>query len=321
MDLSFSLQFPYSMVDCILDQWLKDHTRHHRAGHTLINLLCIMDLSCKSYIQNVNITVNQFQFFLKRGIFFHLPYIIAEEICHVLYKQTGIFCTLHHGKLCCCIQTVKQKMRVDLRLQIFKLCFLKVIFHTQFILDQPAFPLIVLFCLPDIITDTVHHFVAGFRHRTDLISGINDRKIYLQSTFGDRICRLRKFDKRSCNRSGHHNDPYKCYKHGYGQKKHTESDNVIQCGSQNRIILRVFKKHRCIQASDTGLQIIIKLLRLTVFFVITAYISSPLCLDRTGCLFQICIRHIADIFFHQKILVVYRLFIQFTDQISVILLI
>ena len=83
----------------------------------------------KPDIKNINIIINRFQLFSESGIFLSFLNIISKEIRHLLHKDACLFSILHHSKLCTCIQGIKQKMWIDLRLKIFQLSFFQVVFH------------------------------------------------------------------------------------------------------------------------------------------------------------------------------------------------
>ena len=72
---------------------------------------------------DVHIPIHQLQLLPYGGVLADLLHIVPEEIGHIFHEKTGLVRSLHHGKLRPCIQAVKQKMRVNLCLKIFKLRF------------------------------------------------------------------------------------------------------------------------------------------------------------------------------------------------------
>ena len=119
MNLAFPVNISDSMVHCILHYRLKDHTRHTDILHRFIHVTAKMNIPCKPHIQNINIVVYCLQLLSQSSILLSLLYIIPEKVCHLFHKDSGFLRILHHGQLRACIQGIKKKMRIDLRLKIF----------------------------------------------------------------------------------------------------------------------------------------------------------------------------------------------------------
>ena len=76
-----------------------------------------MNVSGKPHIQNIDVIVHKLQFLLKRGRASGFLDIIAKKICHPPKIVLRPVCSLQRSELRAGIETVEQKMRVDLRLQ------------------------------------------------------------------------------------------------------------------------------------------------------------------------------------------------------------
>ena len=158
-----------AMLHRIFDQWLKNHTRNTNIFDAFIYFFDIGNISRKTDIQNINIVINGLYFFPEHRIFFHLAYIISKKICHFFQKNTCLVRISHHGKLRSCIETVKQKMRVDLCLQIFELCFFKMCFHKKLPFFHLCLTLHTVFQLIDTLADAFQHLVKASGYNSNFI--------------------------------------------------------------------------------------------------------------------------------------------------------
>ena len=164
------------MLHCIFNQWLQNHTRNTNIINTFIHFLNIGDISGKTDIQDINVVIYRPNLLPEHGVFLHLTYIITEKICHLFKKNSCIIRIPHHGKLCTCIQTVKQKMRIDLRLKVFQLSLLQMGFHKKLPFLHLCLTFHAFLKLLNILPDTFQHLVKTSCYNTNLIFN-NYRKL------------------------------------------------------------------------------------------------------------------------------------------------
>jgi hypothetical protein len=158
-----------TVIDGIFDDGLQDHARHRDIDQILVDAFLIIDIAGKTYVDDINIIIDQRNFIRQAGDLFFPVGLGAEEGGHILQIAVGRVRVFHHGQLCAGIQRVEKKMRIDLRLQVFQLSFLQVRVHAEFVFLQPAFQFHGGAQLFNIAADTHHHLIEGCRHHADLV--------------------------------------------------------------------------------------------------------------------------------------------------------
>ena len=308
--MAFPVNIADSMIDRVFHNRLQDHAGNTHIFHITFHLFGKMDISCKTHIQYVNIIVYCFQLFLQCSIFLTLLYIITEKICHLFHKNTGFFRILPHGELCSCIQGIKKKMRVDLGLEIFQLCFLQMCLHQKF----PFHHLLLFFhtclCPCDVKAEILHHGIKSPCHHPQFIFGIGWRHLHIKVSLTYQLCGFRHVCQRPEHPSCSHDQ--KDHSADYPQKHdHRIADlQIFHNCPESPVGLGIFFKKLLVQFIHGALDIAVKFQALVVFQLVLFHISASLGSYGSCCAGQIGFGHFPDLFLQKFYRILYILIIE-----------
>ena len=283
------------MIYRILHNRLQDHARNSDILQRFIHIFAEMNISGKADIQNINIIVDCFQFLTESRILLPLFDIIAEKICHFFYKNSRLLGILHHGKLCSCVQRIKKKMRIDLGLQIFQLCFFQMILHKKLSLHHLLLLLHTGFCSRHIQIQILHHCIKRSGHHSKLILCIGIMHFYPEISLTYQLCCLCHVGKRNKHFSGRQDQKNHstCYNHKHNDRI-TDLQIAHHC-AKYRIGAGILLKHQIVQFINRTLNISVKFRCFIIFPFIFLYISASFGSYGLCRIIQISFRHLSDI--------------------------
>ena len=190
-------------------------------------------------------------------------------------------------------------MRVDLRLQIFQLRLLQMVFHQKLPFHHLLFFFHASGCADNILFQTFHHGIKSPCNNPYLIQRIRRRHFYVKVSLSYQIggfCQIcQRFyhslgnSKQHQNADSHHN----CHQHktGYFQ--------IFQRLSQCLVAGRVVSELLTVQLINISIDIAVKILGAVIKFFIFFYISSPFGRYRLLCQRQIGFRHFSYVPFQK----------------------
>ena len=235
-----------------------------------------MDVPGKPYIQNINVIVHSLQFFLQCGIFLTLLYIVAKKICHLFHKDTGFFCILHHCKLYSCIQGIKKEMRINLRLEILKLCLLEMCFHQKLPLYHLLFFFHAGLCPGNVKTKIIHHGIKGSCYRSKLIPGICWGHLYIKIPLTYQLCSFCHISQRQEHLPCCHDQKEHSTDHHQKHDHHITDLQISHNRPESCISLGIFFKKLLVQLIHRTLDITVKLQTFIIFLLIFLHIPASL---------------------------------------------
>ena len=228
-----------SMVHCVFHHRLKDHAGHPRLHNRFIDLFIKMNVSRKSYIEDVNIILDRFYLLTQCGILAAFFYIVAEEVGHLLHKNARLLRIFQHGQLCAGVQRIEQEMRIDLRLQVLELCLLEVCLHQQLLLLHPLLLLHILAGQVHVFLEARYHGVEGPGHHSYLVQRIVLRHFDVEIAFADVLGSDSQIGERRDNSADHEEEHQDTDTHHNDKQYHTDHRERTYLALYRKKALRV----------------------------------------------------------------------------------